>query len=228
MTKTEIKKLKIVVEKLTKWESSGKAFGHFNVLVEHATHLKGADRLYEFFCFMKILENLSKNYKIILQPGTKSGKIFPVAPGNKKYWVYFKAEHNTDPTNKYQICYGTKIKLRKAPKTSFAPDISIQKYDSTEDPDETMVELIMDAKFKFKNTDTLPIIQLNDFIQRVTALETINADSISLQFSSLLGLKGNCLLTNGNALNGHETYCKIYKIKQVEKFDTESCYNVVG
>jgi hypothetical protein len=228
MNKAELKKLKVATEKLTKWESSGKAFGHYQVIEGKANTTDGADSLYEFWCLMRILIDLKTNYKIDLIPGNPAGKIFPQAPSLKKGWPYFKIELNSDPTNKYQVCYGTKIKLSLAPKTTMAPDISIQKHDATDDPDESMVELIMDAKFKYTNTSALPIDQLHGFMQRVNALDTKNANSINLLFNLFKDIKSNCLLTNGNALKDQDDYCKLNKIKQVEKFDIGTTYNVVG
>ena len=177
---------------------------------------------------MRILIDLKTNYKIDRIPGNPAGKIFPQAPSLKKGWPYFKIELNGDPTNKYQVCFGTKIKLSLAPKTTIAPDISIQKHDATDDPDESMVELIMDAKFKYTNTNALPIDQLHGFMQRVNALQTQNADTIPLKFNLLKDIKANCLLTNGKALDDQEDYCKLNKIKQIEQFDIGTKHNTIG
>lgn len=228
MNKAELKKLKVATEKLTKWESSGKAFGHYQVIEGKANTTDGADSLYEFWCLMRILIDLKTNYKIDLIPGNSAGKIFPQAPSLKKGWPYFKIELNSDPTNKYQVCYGTKIKLSLAPKTTIAPDISIQKHDATDDPDESMVELIMDAKFKYSSTSPLPVDQIHAFIQRVNALQTQNADTLPFKLDLLNDIKSNCLLTNGKALSDQDDYCKLNKIKQVEQFDISNDYNVVG
>ena len=228
MNKAELKKLKTATEKLTKWESSGKAFGHYQIIEAKGTNTDGADSLYEFWCLMRVLVDLKNNYNVELVPGNPAGRIFPQAPSSKKGWPYFQIEMTSDPSNKYQVCYGTKIKLSRARKTTIAPDISIQKHDATDDPDESMVELIMDAKFKYKNTSALPIEQLHGFIQRVNALETQNADTLALLFSTLHDIKSNCLLTNGQALAEQEDYCKLNKIKQVEKFDIGTTYNTIG
>lgn len=228
MTKAELKKLKTATEKLTKWESSGKAFGHYNIIEAKATTTDGADTIYEFWCLMKILVDLTAKYKVDFVSGNPAEKIFPQAPSLKKGWPYFKIELKSDPNNKYQVCYGTKIKLSLAPNTTIAPDISIQKHDSTDDPDETMVELIMDAKFKYKNTSTLPIDQLHAFMQRVNALQTQNADSLPLLFNSLMDIRANCLVTNGQALTDQEDYCRLNKIKQVQRFDIGTTYRVIG
>lgn len=229
MNKAELKKLKVATEKLTKWESSGKAFGHYQVIEGKANTTDGADSLYEFWCLLKILVDLKTNYKILLKSETRTDKkIFPQAPAPKKGWAYFEIENITDFANKFQVCYGTEIKLSRAPKTTIAPDISIQKYDATDDPDESMVELIMDAKFKYTNTSVLPIDQLHAFMQRVSALQTQNVDEIPLIFDLLKDIKANCLLTNGRALVDQEEYCKLNKIMQVEQFDISSTYRTIG
>lgn len=221
--------MKKATEKLTKWESSGKAFGHYQVIESKATSKAGADRIYEFWCLLKILDDLRINYNILCVPDSRvDKKIFPQAPAPKRGFAYFKIEHKIDTNNKYQVCYGTEIKLSLAPKTTIAPDISVQRHDSTDDPDEKMVELIMDAKFKSRNTDTLPIEQIHAFMQRVNALQTQNASTIPLQFSALTALKSNCLLTNAQALMDQKNYCALYGVKQVEKFDISSTYSVIG
>ncbi len=229
MTKAQLKRLKEATKKLTKWESSGKAFGHFKVLASDATEKKGADKIYEFYCLMKVLEDLKVNYKITLEPGTRMDKIFPEAPSPKNGWPFFRIENKKNARNKYQVCYGTKVKLSTAPRTTIAADISIQKHNSTYDPDETMVELIMDAKFKYDDSDALSIEQIHAFMQRVNALETSLATRLSLDFSSLTMLKTNCLLTNGRPVANHDAYCIKYNIRQVGRFDVDlSGLDVVG
>lgn len=229
MTSIELQQLKNATLNLTKWESSGKAFGHFQIIAKNATKTAGADRIYEFYCLMRILDDLRANYNVTLQPGTIAGKIFPMAPSAKKGWPYFLIINKKINSNKYQVCYGTKIKLSTAPLTKIAPDITFQKSDSTDDPDETMVELIMDAKFKYDSNHALSIEQIHAFIQRVNALQTTGADTITLVFNSLGNLKSNCLLTNGCTVNRHQQYCVNSKIKQVGKFDTQgSVLNVIG
>jgi hypothetical protein len=92
-----------------------------------------------------------------------------------------------------------------------------------------MVEMIMDAKFKYSDTSALPIDQIHAFMQRVNALQTQTASSLNLLLTSaLLNIKGNCLLTNGQALKDQENYCKLNKILQVERFDLGKTHNVIG
>jgi hypothetical protein len=227
MTKAELKDLKIATQKLTRWDSSNTAFGHFQVVEPKATTSKNADRIYEFFCLMKLLTDLHTHYQILLVAGNPAGKIFPQAPANKKGWPYFKITNKKDG-HSYQVCYGTTIKLISSPKTSIAPDISIQVGTSTDDPDESMVELVMDAKFKYKSNQSMPIAQIHAFIQIVSALKTIKASAMTLEFDRLVDLKANCLLTNGKGLDDHRKYCMDFYIKQVERFDLAGIYNAIG
>ena len=64
MTKTELSNLKKATENLTRWDSSGEAFGHYSEVSSKSTTSKGSDRLYEFWCLMKLIEDLSLKYNI--------------------------------------------------------------------------------------------------------------------------------------------------------------------
>jgi hypothetical protein len=221
MTKTQLRQLKKATQKLTRWESSGKAFGQYKMLESTANSNKGADKLYEFFCLMKILEDLQHNYDVALDPGTLTGKIFPQSPANKHGWPFFQIQNKTNHSESYQVCYGTNIKLSTAPQTTIAPDISVQSKHSTDDPDETMVELIMDAKFKYDDDKALSIEQIHAFMQRVAALQTVGAPMLSLVLHHLTGIKSNCLLTNGRGLAKQGQYCRNNGVKQVAEFDCD-------
>lgn len=229
MTKAQLRQLKTATEKLTKWESSGKAFGHYKILESSAAPNKGADKIYEFFCLMKLLEDLNYNYEVALDPGTITGKIFPQSPANKRGWPFFQIENKTNPAESYQVCYGTNIKLSTSPLTTIAPDISVQTENSSDDPDESMVELIMDAKFKYDDSKALSIEQIHAFMQRVHALQTTNAPVLPLSLKTLAGIKSNCLLTNGKGLQDQHQYCRNNRVKQVTDFDhIGSAVNVIG
>lgn len=229
MTKAELNRLKSSTKRLSQWESSGKAFGHYKVIARGATPKKKSDKIYEFFCLLKLLEDLDAAYSVKMIPSSSGKGIFPESPAKKQGWAYFIIENRTNPTNKFQVCFGTRIKLSKAPKTTIAPDISIQKHNATDDPDESMVELIMDAKLKFNDKKALPVDQLHAFIQRVNALQTQGAAGILLVLSKLTGLKGNCLLTNGLGLDDQRDYCVLSNIKQIENFDHKGgAFKVIG
>jgi hypothetical protein len=224
MTLQDIKMLKDATEKLTKWESTGQAFGHFENIKS-----KKSDRMYEFYCLMRILADLRNNYVITLVPGLKGKKIFPQAPANKAGWARFTIEPKNTNLTKFQVCFGTKIKLSSSPQSTVAPDISIQNLNATDDPDETMVVLIMDPKYKSNRNTTIDVSLIREFRAIIDDLDIINANISDLLFHSLLNLKSNCLLTNGKAHEDQEQYCINHGMKQVGSFihDTVT-FEVIG
>lgn len=229
---TYIRKLKAATKALTKWDSTNQCFGHFHKISDNVgkkkDDVKGSDKVYEFYCLLRLLSDLRVNYDVTLVPGTRANKIFPEAPADKNGWPYFHITNKKDPTNQFQVCYGTNIKLSDAVNTTIAPDISLQNINSTDDPDETMVEMILDAKYKFTNTNALSIDQIHAFMNRVNVLKTTDADKLPLIFDQLHDIKSNCLLTNGNGLSKQHDFCKKGNIKQVEKFDINGPYSVIG
>jgi hypothetical protein len=228
---TYIRKLKAATKALTKWDSTNQCFGHFHKISDNVGQkkgdVKGSDRIYEFYCLLRILEYLSANYDVTLIPGTRTDKIFPEAPADKNGWPYFEITNKKDPNNQYQICYGTNIKV-SGTLTTIAPDISFQEISSTDSPNETMVEMILDAKYKFNNTNPLSIDQIHAFMNRVTQLETKDADRLPIVFDKHDDIKSNCLLTNGKGLVKHDAFCKKGNIKQVVNFDIHGAYSVIG
>jgi hypothetical protein len=143
-----------------------------------------------------------------------------MAPANKAGKAYFKITHRTKKDNRFQVCYGTKIQLSRAHRTTIAPDISIQKFDSPDtcNPNENMVELIFDAKYKNDEYNNLKINVLHEFMQIVNALGIQKACDIELELKDLGQLKSNCLITNGGIASCHDEYCKLYGIKQIGGF----------
>ncbi len=221
--KQYIGQLKKSIETLSKWESSGKAFGYFEKIKN-----KKADRLYEFFCYMKIMDDLKNRYNIELVEDT-NGKIFPQSPAAKSGWSKFILKDKESGKVLFQVCFGTKIKLSTSPMTPFAADISFQKSTASDDPDENDVELIMDAKYKTDNLQSLEISTIREFAKCADDLGVSEAETALFEFDKLKALKGNCLLTNGRAINDHEQYCKNNKVKQVGSFDCNGgSFNVIG
>jgi hypothetical protein len=178
---------------------------------------------------MKILEDLSKNYLIKIQPGQKGYK-FPQSPGNKKEWARFLIKDPKGVQNTmFEVCLGINIKISTSPLTTYAADISIHSPEQTEDPDETYVIAIMDAKYKRHNHKALDISTIREFAQCARDMDTPKSAINSLKFHNLTQLKGNCLITNGQVLKEHEQYCINNKIKQVGKFDCdEQPIEVIG
>lgn len=224
MTLQDIKMLKKATEKLTKWELTGQAFGHFENIKSKKT-----DRIYEFYCLMRILVDLKKNYNITVVSSSKGGKIFPEGPANKVGWARFNIKPINTSLTEYQVCFGTNIKLSTSPQSTVAPDISFQHFNATDDPDETMVILIMDPKFKSNRNTTISVNLIREFRAIIADLDITNANNSDLLFHSLHNMKSNCLLTNGNAHEGQEQYCINHGMKQVGSFIHDNVnFEVIG
>src|SRR5690606_29067779 len=113
MTPEEFEQLLKKTEKLSNWDKSGKCFGHFQILEKLGSKKKIHDRIYEFYCFLRILEDLKQNYKIELINNPINDQIFPQAPGKKENYSYFKLSMKSDSSSGFQVCFGTKIGLSK-------------------------------------------------------------------------------------------------------------------
>ncbi len=225
MNLEDIKKLKTATEKLTKWETTGQAFGHFDNIKSTP---KGYN-IYEFFCCMRIVKDLQQHYNVKLIPSTRGNSIFPESPAPKNGWAYFEIRPKKLNVKSYQICFGSNIKLSSSPDTTCAPDISVQKINSSTDPDENEVELIMDAKFKKDRNTKFSISTIREFITMINDLQTNNATSIDLEFNLLTDLKANCLLSNGKVIAKHKQYCTNNKVIQVGTFVHDSPnFDVIG
>lgn len=208
--KDKLKTLSKVTERLTKWESSGKAFGYF-------TGIKTCeDKIYEFYIYLRILKDLETHYVITYISNGKN--TFPGAPALKANYSYFEATHKTKPNNSYQICYGTKIQLSYAPETMPAPDISIQKILSPLTPTEKDILIVMDSKYKYDKMKSISIAQIEAFMMKVVSLELSNAKYTDIDFGKLVDFKANCIITNGNVLSSHEKYCSKFHLRQIGQF----------
>ncbi|KGO88995.1 hypothetical protein [Flavobacterium suncheonense] len=225
MNLEDIKKLKIATEKLTKWESTGQAFGHFDNIKSKP---KGYN-IYEFYCCMRIMKDLQQHYDVELIPSTLGKSIFPESPASKNGWAYFKIEPKDRTSTHYQVCFGTNIKISSSPDTTCAPDISFQNINSSSDPDENDVELIMDAKFKTDRDTKFSIGTIREFITMINDLQTNNASSTDIKFNLLPSIKSNCLISNGKVIVKHQQYCSNNNLLQVGSFvHDSSSFDIIG
>lgn len=215
MPKPNISNLRRAIEKLSKWESSGAAFGFIKTVSN-----KNPDYIYEFFCAMRVLKDLSVNHLVEITPGTNGFK-FPRKPGNKSDWAYFEIKDKNTGRVLYQFCLGTTIKISSSPSTTFGADISIQKGHAGYDPDESDIVLIMDAKYKENNSSKLDIGTIREFAACVRDMNVPKGIRGRLVFNSLVRLRANCLFTNGEAETLHQQYCTNRKLKQVGRFDCD-------
>jgi hypothetical protein len=221
MAITYLKSLRNAIEKLSKWESSGEAFGFIDSVSD-----RNPDYIYEFYCAMRILADIQRSHIIELKSGTK-GFRFPQKPGNKAEWAHFVIKNKKTKRFQAQFCLGINIKITSSPQTTFGADISFLKRTPGNNPHDIHVMHIMDAKYKKSSTSKLDIGTIREFAQCV---RDMNAPKRSpIQFKKLQQLKANCLFTNGQVVPDHLQYCKNRKLKQVGEFDHDKkVFNVIG
>lgn len=222
--KQYICQLRKSIENLSTWESSGKAFGHTDKIKN-----KYPDRLYEFYCYIRIIDDLRVNYSIKLIPGNRK-LLFPQKPAKKDQgWARFDLSDNISGKLLFQVCFGTKVKLSASPKTTFAADISFQKSNAKNDPDESDVEIIIDAKYKENKSTKLDIATIKEFAKSVHDFGVHAIKAKKIKFEKLKDIEVNCLLTNGETIDMHEQYCKNNCLQQVGRFDCDGRkFNVIG
>lgn len=216
MAIARIKQLRSAIEKLTKWESSGKAFG----FIETNKKLS-SDYIYEFYCAMRILKDLNTNESVKIVPDNNGEYRFPRKPAPKGAWSKFLIRQKGTRHIKFQFCLGTVIKISSSPLTTFGADISLQTHDAPDDPDESHVVWIMDGKYKKSSSSKLDIGTIREFAQCVSDMDSPKKSRFTLQFDKLSELNTNCLLTNGEGIQDHEQYCMNKKVRQVAKFDCD-------
>lgn len=209
-----INTLRIAISSLSRWETSGEAFGFI------ASKDDGRqDYIYEFFCAMKVLHDLKQNHKIVLQPGT-NGYRFPEKPQPKSNWARFIGYDSHGQTEQFQVCLGVELYPSDSPESPYGADISFQKAGTGDVPYDSDVLLIMDAKYKSDISDKLNISIIREFAQCVRDMQTPKAETNILSFTTQ-DFKANCLFTNGALIDVHEEYCRNRNIRQIGHFDCD-------
>lgn len=211
------------IEKLSEWESTREAFGFIENVPD-----TNPDYIYEFYCAMRILDDLSNNHIIEIKPGVEGYK-FPQNPGKKVNFAKFLIKNRDTRRVLFQFCLGVNIQLSASPLTTFGADISIHTSRSNDVPDESDIVLIMDAKYKQSKNTKLDISIIREFAQCIKDMKVPKDEIINLKFNRLMDLKGNCLITNGEGSLNHEQYCKNNTLKQVTRFDCDGrAMKVIG
>jgi|AntRauTorckE5430_2_1112549.scaffolds.fasta_scaffold01993_7 hypothetical protein len=208
MINKKLKDLRTAARRLTRWEASHQAFGHLETITKD-------DSLFEFYCYMRMLTDLKHNYHIEFIKGAP-GNVFPKGPAKKEGKPRFHINHKAT-SKKYQLCYGTTIRLSNCAPTTHAPDISLQDISASEDPTEIDVQVIWDAKYKEKES-SLGVSLLREFAMNVVDFRLQIAPSTPLAFRHLTSFNTNCLITNGTISDRHEQYCTDRIIRQIGSF----------
>lgn len=189
------------------------------------------DYIYEFYCYICIVIDLMKNYDISFIKGI--GKFeykFPQKAANKKGKPRFHAAENG--VLMFQICAGTKINCTRAIDEDNNPDISFQLANSSDNPSEADIIIIMDAKFKENPEHVLPKAEIYKFITISYSLFQLTAaPTQKIKFNRFIDMGSNCLITNGKAHTGKKkdlSILTLHNIKEVENFAPKTKHLVIG
>lgn len=219
-----IRKYAETLSKASKWSNSEEAIINIDK-AENEERKK--EYIYEFYCILKILIDLSSNYNLEIQNNSKNN-VFPKAPAAKKNYPFFVAKDKISGKVLFQICMGVDIS-GLADETS-APDISFQHSETNLTPTYKDVIMIFDAKFKHKLTAKVSDTEFYKVHGMIVNLSCQDAEkkSKSIIFDKLSGLNGNCLLSNGNAFKTNPQHHKLFRLKEVVHFDEGKQFKVIG
>jgi hypothetical protein len=189
----------------------------------------GDDYIYEFYCYVRVLSDLTHNYTVRFVPGTGKNRMnFPQGPSNKKGRPLFILQDKTTGEPLYQVCSGTNIMTMFPPMTA-APDISFQKHDASDNPTYNDVVLLFDAKYNRAGSAKVKVSQgqLGEVTNMITHLQLATTPSVVLNFVSLAGFIRNCLLTNGNAHSDNKAQHDYFNLSEVEGFTVSQAFKIV-
>lgn len=176
----QIRKYAELLSKAAKWHSSG---DQILDIVAMKDGDKKKEYIYEFYCFLRIIRDLKKNYKIEIQ-NAKGNIAFPKAPASKKNYPYFVVKDKLTNKLLFEIC--TSIDIKGLANETSAPDISFLHPMDNMEPTYKDVFMLFDAKFKHKLSTNVHESEFNKVAAMVTNLDTKDAHLISIvQFDEL-------------------------------------------
>ncbi len=215
----KIKSYAKALKKSAKWNNTGTTVGSLSTRSDHAS-----DYVYEFFCYLSIIQDLKKNYLLEYYPGKKKkANLFPKAPTDKKDRPFFYLNDKKTGKRLYQVCAGTFVKSTVG--TNRAPDISFQLGNASRTlPGYSKVLMIYDAKRKRSGSKSKKIGegQYSYFSTMISELELTNASNNKIKFERFKDFNGNCLITNSSVHKPSIKRNRHHKLKVVEHFDHKS------
>ena len=224
MTESEVLGLKEATKALTTWDSSNVAFGHVASI-----DVKKDYYIFEFFCLMRILKGLGRNYIIEFKKGRKYPTAFPGGPAKMKDYPYFSLVEKEKLKSQFWISYGTTVILSDASGSNPSPDISFLSKEPNLNVTEKDLLLIMDAKFKKNPSSPLSKTIMGAFLFCVHDCKLESPKAFRIDFTGIEDFNGNCLITNGKVILKHAKKCKEYRVKLIGYLDHENeDFEVVG
>jgi hypothetical protein len=215
------------LKKCSKWIDTNKTVGKLDL-----NSVRGKDYIYELFCYLTILNDLSNNYILEYYPGFgKNQNCFPYAPSKKEGRPFFYLL-NKNKDKFLQVCAGTKIK--SIIDNNRAPDISFQNPNADLNlPQYNEILMIFDAKRKRENSNSEKVLesQYSSFAVMIKELGTEEAHLKKIEFKEFVKFNGNCLITNKKACRGIKKANELHKLKEIEFFDEKvdiKKINIIG
>jgi len=205
-----INKMAEFLNTVSRWYTSGSPFGH----IESKTR---TDYIYEFYCYIRFIEELSENNSIRINIKGAQGNKFPKAPSIKSGgWAKFEVcDEKGDPLK--DICAGVEIEHSTVTNYTFAPDISIQ--ECVDYPTDKDVFLFVDAKFK-EEDDCFSKDEIELFGARVKNFN-LPKDIPGINLNNTT-FNSNTLVTNAGISDLHQALSREVNVKQVGKFQPNS------
>ncbi len=215
----KINKYSHYLSKATRWHNSKELISEVET---SNTHGQKPDFIYEFKCYIRIINDLRVNNNVKFVVGSDTGNYFPKKPAKKAGKPYFLIENNF---NVFQLCAGTKIET--AYKTNRAPDISFQYGNASETPTYKDIFMIYDAKF----TNLGKKLSYNSFSYFVTMIKDLGLGTKkenNVVFDKFCNFDTNCIMTNTKGINENKEYHELHNLKVVEYFTLDKKFNVIG
>jgi len=219
-----IRKYAEVLGKASKWKNSKDAIVNINSTSNSKTK---KERIYEFYCALRILNDLTKNYNLEIK-NNKHKNIFPKAPGSKRNYPFFLATSKSTNKPAFQICIGVDIQ-GKAGETS-APDVSFQLPKASLFPTYSDVVMISDAKFKHKILAKVADTEYYKVHGMVVNLgcEKVATKAKHIKFDKLIDFRSNCIITNGIEFNDNDNHHKLFHVREISNFEEGQIHKKFG
>lgn len=196
------------IKNITKWNDDGAVFG-FIMTGDFST-----DYIYEFYCAMEMLNDLSLNHKISIVPGEK-GIHFSRKGGYKKKCAKFLIKNIKGDKILFQVCLGTEVYLNNS--DPFRADISIQTGDASDTPSQDMVVLLHDAKYS-NSKSGISLTDIKVFAMDIYDFNVPKSIVEKLTFSKFPFFQSNCLISNVSINRSRRNYAIERKVKQIGGF----------
>jgi hypothetical protein len=221
-----ISKYATLLQKGAVWENTDEILAP--VLSEEEKLQATNDYIYEFYCYLCVILDLSSNYKLEFVEGEKEFQYnFPRKAALKKGKPRFHAKE--DDQLAFQICAGTRVRC-DFDRENNHPDISFQLADATDDPTEQDLIIIMDAKFTEDLSSRLSRTEFYKFGSITDLFNLRGVPKVAIKLKKLKKMFGNCLITNAKAYSDAADIRLLNKwnIKEVENFMPGKTAVIIG